>query len=886
MKKTLKRMIACICILTLGAGAFQVMAAQGDHFNNELSAVTHSYDNNKAFNVSSTETDGLQISWDVPLYADATLEADSGIYLNGELMPNALMKKIDGAAYYVECSEVANVGDIVTIKGTFGKSALGETVSFKAVSFRFDGSAWSKFTKTNYYGKLSYQNAADCNASAVYLYSEDAKTPDSSWGTAITALNDTSGIFVNGDKKEGAYLKKLSETNYYVSGFDTLKSGDILSIKGAFGNDSENDIVTFEHTNFQWDGSSWSNYNKTVYAGELYSISMADDKSFVRILSTDKKPIVGDDGWNIVLQPVNNQSGVYINGKKLANAEMKKISTGEYYIAGFGQIKDNDILTIRGIFGPGTNDEYVALSQVTLQWTSENWIISNKVNYIGELSADSGDDNHIELLTTDSKPSDGWDTPLIALNENSGIYVNGSSKPDGILKKTDYNKYFSEGFGTVTTGDILTISGSFGNADQNEIVSFSETYFLWNGSTWENYTIVDFEGELSYQNGPGAATFAYLKTTDKKPIDTWDIRFVAQDSNSGIYVNGSKMSDAYFQKVGGQCYFTNFGTLEEGDVVSIKGTFGSQGVIGTIIFSESTFQWIDDQWTNYTKTNYIGELSCATENGKANHLYVETTDEKPHDESWNTILTAKNKNSGIYINDEKVPNAQMKKYAANKYYVENFTANEGDVLTICGLFGNDAEADTVTLAKAKFQFEGNMWIEVTEGMSYTEGKVWIDTEQSNTEAFLYLGGSANVHESYENDFGWINPVGTTGVYKNGEPCTATVKNINTNAWFIDFSGAGIKAGDKITIKGTFGYNESYVKVSEYNLWYTSEGWIVMYGDATGDGELNSLDVARLKRHLAGQDVDIDPTGADADGVNGINEDDRITLYDKIIKNMN
>lgn len=233
--------------------------------------------------------------------------------------------------------------------------------------------------------------------------------------------------------------------------------------------------------------------------------------------------------------------------------------------------------------------------------------VSAKDSYSGKLTvtgAQISTENmgYIYLKGTDSYLSsngEDWDSSAVKLNasaddEASGIFVNGVKQSGGLLKRYNgiNNYYFAEGFTATTTGDVVTIKGTFNSQDGVAAVTYEESNFLWNGTQWVDC----YKGKLTIEGAIVTSntnsTNFYIQGTDgyKTGSDSWaetTMMPTADDTASGVFVDDVRV-DNYFsaheeninylrlRKIsdsGNDYYIEKIPNVLTGTIITIKGTF-------------------------------------------------------------------------------------------------------------------------------------------------------------------------------------------------------------------------------------------------------------------------------------------------------------------------
>lgn len=138
---------------------------------------------------------------------------------------------------------------------------------------------------------------------------------------------------------------------------------------------------------------------------------------------------------------------------------------------------------------------------------------------------------------------------LSAVDEESGVYLDGAKGPLWLMNYDGTkNAYMIGGFGpegvTATANTTVTIRGTFRCSNQEiygeDTVTFEETSFVYNGSTWVEEAEADESVALTYMRGDASEIDTSTTTpTGFEKDASWSLRaYAVRDGASGVYVDG------------------------------------------------------------------------------------------------------------------------------------------------------------------------------------------------------------------------------------------------------------------------------------------------------------------------------------------------------------
>lgn len=461
---------------------------------------------------------------------------------------------------------------------------------------------------------------------------------------------------------------------------------------------------------------------------------------------------------------------------------------------------------------------------------------------------------------------------------NSGIFVDGTKQADGTLIKLKgtSNLYWAEGFSAVA-GNLITIKGTFYTENGETAITFTEASFKYTDNRWADFVglkkysgsltiegAVDANNSLSAMSLKGTDQYLIEKTTEDWTTDESILKADASDANSGIFVGGTKQSDARLIKFVGASnfYWAEGFTAVSGDIVTIKGTFYSLDGRAAVELQESSFKYNGSKWEDYEAIGtYTGKLTIEGSAGASSSLtsmllkgtdnyLIDKTTEEWVDGSARLSADPADVNSGIFVGTEKQSSGLLIKYigASNSYYAESFTATAGDIVTIKGTFYSQDGKASVTYEESKFKYDGSKWVDYVEVKSYggslsIEGAVDANSNLTNislkgTDEYLigktnedWTSNEAILKADVSDADGGVF-VGST---KQSDARLIKFVGANNYYWVESFTAT---VGDIVTIKGTFYSQDGKASVAftEAQFIYDGGKWTAYVAAPTPDEE--------------------------------------------------
>ena len=843
-------------------------------------------------------TDGMALpilEWGPKFVADNA----ENFKINGvAVTPNSIQSTGDGFCFEFDA---LNAGDIITIGGTFTCADKAAIYVIEESNFMWSGAGWTKYVEYPDFETGAVVSATG-NAQHVYLhFAEGITLPIDSWEEAEAfAYISGNGVTVNGNMINMQNSVKSVEGTLFLDLGVAANVGDVLKVGGVLrsaGGGYDYVIVDSELT---WDGSTWvaeggetpdipdepevpdvpveyTTYDvgKVLFAsGDNKAVNLyrADGEKFV-IVSTEN-----DVNWTTAFSIREGGVGVTFNGVSLSSAVIK--FPNDMYIDLGVEAQVGDVLVIGGTFYSETLAVEYIIAESTLTWNGEAWVAEGgetpdvpdepevpdvPVEYttynVGKVVAGEGDSAHSYFDRADGEAFEiadstvSW-TTVFDLREGSGVgfTLNGEALPVSVKFP---NNMYVDWFVEPEVGDVLVIGGTYYSETLAVEYVIEESTFTWNGAAWVagvEYTTHDIGALVFHVNSTvGAAnvdnTVLYLARADEGelPVQNWGALFLVEDV-SFFKVNG-EVATLYEMKSTADGLYFRFDALNEGDVVTIGGTFvcAAAGVRYSIETSEFTWRgttWnpndvpdepgddpvIPDGPVEYTTYNVgkvvVGEFDSA-------HSYFDRADGEAFEiadstVSWTTVFDLREGSGvGFTLNGESLP---VSVKFPNNMYVDWFVEPEvGDVLVIGGTYYSETLAVEYVIEESTFTWNGAAWIANVEFDEYELGTLSLH----NNSAF---GAAATQHDAVylQRADGEELPIQSWGAMFVAEDVTffkvngeaAALKSMKSTADGLYFEFNELKAGDVVTIGGTFvcAAAEARYTIEESSFVWTGSKW--------------------------------------------------------------
>ena len=759
-KQGTKLAIALLALMCVGAGTTAVVAADNANSYVTASAATTVRTITKAGATGASTATALYV---YAVEGDATGSGNwsdtftlvagtgSGIKLNGVAL--AYEMKQPGNDIYLGLGEVTVAeGDILTLDGTFFSEALDSEVVFKNCALKWNGSAWETYVVYNEYKTTSISATGASTATAVYIYPTEGQFPngnDPDWANFYTFEQGSgTGLTLAGVALSTTDIK-LPGTDFFVALGATANEGDILTVDGAYYNDTTKIKLVFDNCSLQWNGTAWVEYVETpavVY--EVYNISKVGatgDSSasvlYLYSLGDVELPKAKGDWDNVYSLEAGSGTGLTLNGAAASFGDMKM--PGDLYLPVNSTVNVGDVFAIEGTFYNEAKAIKLVFENCKLQWNGTAWVEyvpqPDEIEYttynIGALkfkqmqpNADNmayfnrADGQAITIVSTENDVN--WTT---AFSYDEGcVTLNGTAVAAGVKFPGDL---FIELPLFPEENDELTIGGTFYSETLAVKYVIEETTFVWNGTAWtekgaepKTYDLGALTFHVNSKPWGGAGNVnnqLYLLPASEEalPVQSWDYFFKAESENN--FKINDEVAPLLEMKSTDAGLFFLFGALEAGDKLTISGTFVCEALLTTYTFEETSFVWNGTSWevfVDYT-TYEIGELmfvSFANPDWLAQVNFAPVSGEAipivstENDVNWTTAFNVRQGSLGVTLNG--TPINPTVKFPHDMFLDLPSLPQEGDKLVIGGTFYSADLAVEYVVAESTFIYAGETWV--------------------------------------------------------------------------------------------------------------------------------------------------------------------------------
>ena len=431
-----------------------------------------------------------------------TFEAGSGtgLTLAGVTLSTTDIK-LPGTDFFVALGATAKEGDVLTIDGSYYNDSAKIKITFDNCGLKWNGSAWESYTLYNEYTATAVAAAAGSTATALYIYPQAGVDAfphgGGDWDSKYTFEQGSgTGLTLAGVALSTTDIK-LPGTDLYINLEKTGNVGDILTIDGAYYNNSKKIKLIFDNCSLQWNGSAWETYNPveepelpeglTNYdIGALEFQQMKPDAlNMAFFIRKDHlaipQPTDLETLWNTWFSYA--PGAITVNGKnvtvgvKFPNAAFLEFSSAPTL---------NDVLIIGGDFYNTDLNVTYTITTSAFVWNGNAWVDYTMYNVYslgvlaGESSATAVTLNPVEgTLGVDS-----WDIAFTLLS--GSCTWNGVAYTTGDIKQPGSNMYVALNK-TAKAGDIFTISGSFVNHENKILINLPYLAIQYDGAKWGTY---------------------------------------------------------------------------------------------------------------------------------------------------------------------------------------------------------------------------------------------------------------------------------------------------------------------------------------------------------------------------------------------------------------
>ncbi|MBR2384428.1 MAG: hypothetical protein IKA99_02340, partial [Clostridia bacterium] len=626
--------------------------------------------------------------------------------------------------FFINLGEAPNVGDVFTIDGTYVNEAKAHKFVFVNCQLQWNGSAWVEYVPYTVHNIGALDFHANVNAGGngvIYLKRADNKAlPVLDWEAPFLA-ESAENFKINGVAADLIKIRSTGDGFYWE--FKTLNAGDYITISGTFVCESQLVKYVIEESKFTWNGSAWENYvdYETYELGGVVAIADgAANNGYLQFADGVTLPV---NSWDYAFMLFSGD-GITVDGNPIdMTNNVKSVGNKLYVTLKPTPASENSILSIGGTFYNEELGVKYVVDESKFVWNGSAW--ENYVEYtsheIGTLvlhgnsitGGAKGNNYELYLQRVDggALPVMTWQELFISENANN-FKINDTNATLSEMKSTDAGLYLK--FGALTAGDVVTISGTFRNANLAVKYVIVESKFRWTGTGWEiPYTTTEL-GTLKVS----ASTAAYIRVA---PSNGTSISSTRNKTFVNVSGTGIKVGDNTFTKLEQphRSYFQiNFdSTPEEGATMTIGGEFVYS--VTKYVITDTTFVFENGSWTIYDpykdSTYNIGKVVIGANSG-AGAVYFDKASGEAYevtDGTWAEKLTfLAGSGVGVTINGTQINMNDIK--IPNNIYVGSLPTgiNKGDVLTIGGAFYNANLVVKYVIEESTFFWTGAAWIDV------------------------------------------------------------------------------------------------------------------------------------------------------------------------------
>ena len=705
--------------------------------------------------------------------AKFVLESGDGWKVNGEKAEFGALVSSNSGLYINVASANVQVGDVLTVSGTFTYAGGMAKYVIEECGFVWNGTAWEEKVEyeTHEVGSLIFAKWTE-GSNHIYLARADGQRyaipQDTNGGWSATFFaKDGVGVTLNGTPIKVGSMKMPN--SMFINIGVAPKVGDVLTVGGTFYNTGsarlDNGTYTYfqaiqfvvTETSFTWNGSAWV-VNETPEVPEedptkdftAYNVTKVganrDSKANVVYLYTVEGDTLPKDqgGWDVVCTfKAGSGAGLKLNGETLTTTDIKL--PGDMYIGLGKEAAVGDVFTIDGVFYNADKQFKLVFKNCQVQWDGTSW-----TTYEGGETPDNPDtpDTPVAGTTnvgalvvhkhssgaTSNKPSaknvyltakNGTQFPVtdwasrftFEAGSGVGVTVNGQAVSFTMTSATKDQLYFTLE-NEVNAGDELMIGGTFVDANGAKYV-IDECTVVWNGTAWENkvvYTTYEL-GDMKFTQWTADRLYFYMRRVDGQAItppedgnNGWTETFKWKDG-AGIKINDKDVSASV--KIPQEFFLALYQVPEAGDILTIGGTFYSEKYGVEYIINEVSFMWDGATWIPVVEYEdcATGALVVAESQTTADTISLVRADGGDFIvDSYDYVFTFNGASgTGIRMNGELIETRTFKTYGGQILIDLSVSAVEGDILTIGGNFYNVAIAKQYIVEESSFIYANGVW---------------------------------------------------------------------------------------------------------------------------------------------------------------------------------
>ncbi len=305
--------------------------------------------------------------------------------------------KFAETSYYLEFPNITvSENDLVRVGGYF-KDNQGKIYGFYPITMKYNGSKWEEVKSDlvgGYEGYLTvnsdvYSYASPTNEQ-LYLKGTDGYASwiggsgNDKWNEYKVDLeNSTGSILVDGQKATSVIFQKYNGkyNAYLMENITGVEKDSVVTIEGSFIINGA--TVTFEKSQFKWDGSKW--VDVPAHSGKLLTTMESGaqidskDRTGIYMKGTDSymegRTYEDWDAQDIKMKAADENSGVFVDGVRKADAEIWKYNVPEnwYYLIN-ADLTGASKVVIKGNFKTLEGRYAVSIEESTFTWDGSKWV--------------------------------------------------------------------------------------------------------------------------------------------------------------------------------------------------------------------------------------------------------------------------------------------------------------------------------------------------------------------------------------------------------------------------------------------------------------------------------------------------------------------------------
>ena len=760
-------------------------------------------------------------------------------------------------SFFIDLGAAPAVGDILRVGGTYYNASVAKEYIINEAAFQYNGTAWEIYYDTYTVTEVGAVNTSTASVLNLYSLAGDELPKDKGDWDNVYLYGDGASVKLN-DTEITAEIKMPGDL--YVPLGQEAQVGDCFTINGTFYNETKAIKLVFVDCKLYWDGTAWvESYEPPVVEYEITELGTVKVHGHSAGTTTNKPSATALYMKSSITLPFTTWSdkftldsgdGWKLNGNAVTTGQLVSADGNLYVSLANANVQVGDVLSVSGTFVHTTELAKYVIEESKFIWTGlvwENYLQPTEYE-IGKLAIDGGSSatavNFKKADDTAFEVKDGtWAAKMRFITGTGvGVTLNGTQIENALgdkkYKMNDIklpnNMYVGLGT-TAVEGDKLVIGGTFyfnnGTVAANYVIE--ESKFIYNGTAWEKY--VEYAeytvGEMTFNKVDGGNKHAYFNADIAIPtVNEW-LAYTCSDG-VGATINGENVAAVKFPA----CVFIELSSAPNvGDELVIGGTFYNETDARRFTIAESTFWWDGTAWATEPPVMYtvheLGALQFQKVGGENKFVYLEREDGVAIPNSDWAAFTLES-GEGVKINDASVD--AVVKFPSVLFIEFASAPAQGDKLTISGTFYNEELMVKYVVPETTLYWDEGTW-DAVNSSGYTEhtlGELLVRSPSAAAGARatqLYLkqaSGAALPYpdSSWNTEFAYQSGM---GVCLNGEWITIIDLESTNDGLFLNLSNAGVKAGDVLTIGGTYKSADVSAKyvITESSFMWNGTFWV-------------------------------------------------------------